>query len=144
MIKRVTKEDRAVFCELMDEFYHTDAVLAPIPKEYMENTFDEAASSDTYLEAYLLRADCEYAGYAILSKSFSPEAGGKVVWIEELYIRPEHQGKGIGKQFFAFAEKIHGLKRLRLEVEHDNTRAIKLYQELGYEVLEYKQMFKEF
>ncbi|MDO4711652.1 MAG: GNAT family N-acetyltransferase [Peptostreptococcaceae bacterium] len=144
MIRRVVQADREVFCALVDEFYHTDAVLYPIPREYIETTFEEITVSDIYAEGYLFEHEEEVAGYALITKSFSQEAGGRVIWLEEVYIRPKFQGKGIGKEFFGFIEKKHPLKRLRLEVEYSNERAIKLYEDLGYEVLDYKQMVKEF
>lgn len=146
MIRKVERADKEIFCGLVDEFYHTDAVLYPIPREHIETTFEEITTSDTYAEGYLFEYKNEVAGYALVAKSFSQEAGGRVMWLEEVYIRPGFQGKGIGKKFFDFMEaKLdHKLKRLRLEVEYTNERAIKLYERLGYEVLDYKQMVKEF
>lgn len=144
MIRRVGREDKEIFCALVDEFYHTDAVLYPIPIEYIQTTFEEITTSEVYAEGYLFEFESEVAGYALISKSFSQEAGGRVIWLEEVYIRPRFQGKGIGKEFFDFIEKKHELKRLRLEVEYNNERAIKLYEGLGYAALDYKQMVKEF
>lgn len=144
MIRRVGEEDKEIFCTLMDEFYHSDAVLHPIPMEYIESTFDELIRSDMYLEGYLFEIETQIAGYSIVAKTFSPEAGGKTIWLEEVYIRPEFQGMGIGKDFFDFIESKTDTKRLRLEVEYGNSRAISLYQRLGYKPLSYHQMIKEF
>ena len=71
------------------------------------------------------------------------EVGGMVVWIEELYILPGHQGKGLGSAFFAWLEKNVPAVRYRLEAEPENVRAMSLYKRLGYEVLPYVQMIKE-
>ena len=80
-------------------------------------------------------------GYALLSKTFSQEVGGRVVWLEEIYLRENSRGKGLGKEFFAFfKQKYAAARRLRLEVEPDNARAEKLYRSLGFEELGYKQM----
>lgn len=145
MFRRVGLEDKEVFCAIMDEFYHTDAVLHPVEMSVIENTFAELVRSDVYLEGYLFQVEEEIAGYALLAKSFSPEVGGPVIWLEEVYIRPAFQGQGLGRDFFDFVESENGsqIKRLRLEVEQDNERAIKLYKNLGYKVLAYQQMVKE-
>ena len=79
--------------------------------------------------------------YKRQSRTFSQEAGGKVVWLEELYIRPEYRCHGLGKEFFRYVdEKIAPeVKRLRLEIEPENLRAKKLYLSLGYEEDVYKR-----
>ena len=53
--------------------------------------------------------------------------------------------KGIGREFFAYLDKVKGsaVTRMRLEVEEDNTRAVALYKKLGYKPLEYAQMIKD-
>ena len=66
-----------------------------------------------------------------------------VVWIEELYLRPDFRSHGIGSEFFAFLEQEHPAARYRLEIEPDNERAAKLYRSRGYEVLPYVQMIKD-
>ena len=97
-------------------------------------------------EIYLLDWEGETAGYGLTARTFSQEAGGIVIWIEELYIREAYRSRGLGREFFSYIEeKNRGkIKRIRLEVEEDNTRAISLYERLGYEVLGYNQMIKEF
>ena len=141
MIRRIEKNDRELYLWLADEFYHSDAVLHPVPPRYLENTFDEMASSDTYAEGYFLCDGENVCGYALLSKTFSQEVGGRVVWLEEIYLRENSRGKGLGKEFFAFfKQKYAAARRLRLEVEPDNARAEKLYRSLGFEELGYKQM----
>lgn len=40
--------------EMAREFYHSDAVLHPVPDTYFERTADEALRSDVYAEIFLL------------------------------------------------------------------------------------------
>ncbi len=98
--------------------------------------------SDEYIECFIFEHEGETAGYALIAKTFSPEAGGVVVWIEELYVREGFRGKGLGKAFFAYMEQNYNVSRYRLEVEPDNVRAKKLYSALGYKKLPYEQMIK--
>ena len=81
--------------------------------------------------------DGEAAGYAILSRSFSPESGSPICWIEELYIRKAYRGHGLGTKFFSSVRKEFPSARLRLEVEPENTGAVALYKRLGFTPLEY-------
>lgn len=142
----MTENDKELYITMAEEFYNSDAVIHPIPRDHFEKTANEALRSDEYAEIYLLEYEGETAGYGLTARTFSQEAGGQVLWIEELYIRKEFRSKGLGREFFSSLEdKNRGeIVRLRLEVEADNTRAISLYERLGYEVLDYVQMVKDF
>ena len=146
MIRKMTESDRDLYIEMAEEFYHSDAVLHPIPRAHFEKTAEEALKSGTYAEIYLLEYKGKTAGYGLTARTFSQEAGGQVLWIEELYIREAFRSRGLGREFFSYLEENNKgvLSRLRLEVEADNTRAISLYERLGYEVLDYVQMIKDF
>ena len=139
----LTPDDHDLFISYQSEFYHSSAVLHPIPPSYHEANFREIMRGETYLICRLIVADGENAGYALMSVSFSPEAAGRVIWIEELYVLPTFQSKGIGHAFFAYVHDHFPAARYRLEVEPDNLRAERLYSSLGYETLPYRQMIRE-
>ncbi len=141
--RKIQEKDKEIFFALSEEFYNSPAVLASIKKEYHENAFNELMRSRDYLECYIIENDGNVAGFGLLNIAYCHEAGGKIVWIEELYIRQEYRGQGIGRQFFAFIEKNHPAKRYRLEVEKENERAVSLYKRLGYDFLGYDQMIKD-
>ncbi len=140
MIRTMQQQDRAVFLALSEEFYHSPAVLAPIPASYHEKTFDELLRSEAYLVGFLFEVEGEAAGYALLNRSFSHEAGGAVVWVEELYVRPGYQGHGIGTRFFSYLKAHYPAARYRLETEPENVRAKALYAKMGFQPLAYEQM----
>lgn len=144
-MRKIRAEDRALYLALAREFYETDAVTHKVPEQYFVTTFEELMRSDVYTEGFILDCDGEDAGYALLSKSFSQEAGGRVLWIEELYVRPQFQGRGVGKRFFAQLDRLIApdIRRLRLEVCKSNVRAAKLYASFGFQPLEYCQMIRE-
>lgn len=145
-MRKITSADKELYLFLADEFYHSEAVLHPIPLKNIENTFNEMITSDTYAIGYILEFDGKDAGYALLAKTFSQESGGYAIWLEELYVLPEFRGKGIGSDFIKFlsSEFEENISRIRLEVEEDNFGAIELYKRLGFAPLEYKQMVKDF
>ena len=142
MLRKITPNDRETYIALSEEFNPSDAVSHSIPVEFHKNSFDELMRSDEYIECFIFEHEGETAGYALIAKTFSPEAGGVVVWIEELYVREGFRGKGLGKAFFAYMEQNYNVSRYRLEVEPDNVRAKKLYSALGYKKLPYEQMIK--
>ena len=145
MIRKVAESDREIFTSMVDEFYHSPAVLHAIPLKNIQNTFDQRCKHSPFADAYLFECDGNPAGYALLAITYSNEAGGPVLWIEEVYILPAFQGRGIGSTFFRFLEETlaPNFARVRLEVEQDNQGAIQLYKKLNFEVLDYLQMYRE-
>lgn len=146
MIRKAEKKDKDLYLKMAHDFYHSPAVLHPIPDVHMERTFEEYMGSNACSGIYILEYAGSPAGYALTAKTFSQEAGGYVYWLEELYILEEYRSKGLGSEFFSYMEehKDKGTGRFRLEVEENNTRAMALYEKLGYKRFEYVQMVKEF
>ena len=145
MIRKIREEDRASYVKMAKEFYSSEAVDHSLPENYFLETFRELMRSDRYAAAYILEYENKTAGYALLAKTFSQEAGGMVLWIEELYIMPEYRCRGLGHEFFSYLKDnlCNNVKRLRLEAESSNTKAISLYKRLGFEDLPYSQMIKD-
>jgi len=74
-------------------------------------------------------------GFANLMSVFSIWAHGKVLVLDDLYIKKEHQGKGHGREAMAFIEAYameNGYKRLQFQSELTNPNANKFYESLGF------------
>jgi len=144
LIREITKDDREIFIELEEKFYNSEAVIHPVPKEYIINTYKEVTSDSPYAKAYIIEKDNEIAGYSQISLTYSSEVGGLVVLIEELFILRDYRNSGLGSEFLDFIEKeFPEAKRFRLEVEKANEGARRLYEDKGFKELEYIQMVKE-
>lgn len=146
MIRPITQEDRETYLSLCWEFYHSPAVLHPVGDGHFERTFQAMISGSPFVRGYLLEQDGAAAGYALLAVTFSQEAGGEVWWIEELYLREEFRGKGLGTELFSYLEENRPgtVARFRLELEPDNLDARRLYERMGFSDLGYQQMVREF
>ena len=132
--------DKRAFLEMSREFYSSDAVLHAVDPSFHEQPFAELLRSGTYLTCFVFECGDRVAGYALLSKMFSREAGGMVVWIEEIYVRSAFRGRGVGGAFFAWLRANVPAIRYRLEVEPSNERAQSLYRRPGFSELPYVQM----
>lgn len=146
MVRKITRADRDAFLRLSEMFYASPAVMHTVPKAYHERAFEELMRSDEYADGYILESEGKIVGFGLTAKTYSREAGGKVLWLEELFVLEEYRSCGLGREFFAMAEaeaREKGFARIRLEVEEENIRARSLYERLGYRPLGYSQMVKE-
>ncbi len=141
--REIRRDEKELYFDYVDRFYHSDAVEAPVPPSHYEATFNELMRSDDYLKCYIFEQEDKPCGFALLSKTFSQEAGGASVTIEEIFIDEEHRGKGLATEFFEFLKSKENISRLRIEVESDNDGARRLYERMGFKLLPYLQMVIE-
>ncbi len=144
MIRNLRQADKETFISMVEAFYASPAVEHSVNSENFNTTFETAMSDNPYLRVLIIESEGKTTGYAVLSFTYSNEAGGMVVWIEEVYIKAKHRGEGLGSELLAFVEKEYiTAKRFRLEVTKSNIGAISLYQKQGYRVLDYIQLIKD-
>ena len=141
-IRLMTSEDKSIVMEMMHVFYASPAVLSNGSEEIFSNDIENCVNDSPYLEGYIFEDSKEVQGYAMVAKSFSTEFGKPCIWIEDLYIKDEYRGLGIGSKFFDFIQEKYVDCIFRLEVEEENERAIKVYEKNGFQVLPYMEMKK--
>src|ERR671914_825479 len=76
----------------------------------------------------------EPAGFALFFHSFSTFLGRPGIYLEDLYVRPEFRGRGIGQALLTHLARLakeRGCVRLEWSVLDGNKRAIKLYKGIG-------------
>lgn len=144
MIRKFVPEDREDYIRFSTEFYNSSAVDKPVPREHFEQGFYEMMRSDVYVQGYMLVCDGNNVGYCVTMKTYSVEAGGITIWIDELFVLEEYRSKGLGRELFKYIEENGDkkLRRIRLEVELENGRAISLYKKMGFEPAPYDGMWK--
>lgn len=142
-IRNMNVEDKDCVLEMMRVFYTSPAVWSNGSEEIFCKDFENCISDSPYLEGYIFQDGDKVQGYAMVAKSFSTEFGKPCMWIEDLYMKQEYRGLGLGSQFFAYMEEKYPDAIFRLEVEEENQRAIQVYRKNGFEVLPYMEMKKE-
>lgn len=136
------ERDRDQVLDMMRVFYASPAVLSNGSEEIFRADIDHCISKSPYLEGYVFENAGNIQGYGMVARSFSTEFGKPCIWIEDLYIKEEYRGLGIGSLFLQHVECKYPDAVLRLEVEEENERAVKVYQKCGFEVLPYMEMKK--
>jgi GNAT superfamily N-acetyltransferase len=74
------------------------------------------------------------AGFALFFHNFSTFLGRPGIFIEDIFVRPELRGKGLGKMFFSFLAKIaveRNCGRLEWACLDWNKPSIEFYKSLG-------------
>lgn len=128
--------------KMMREFYASPAVFTNGSEEIFQNDVENCVNDCPYLEGYVFLENNTILGYAMVAKSFSTEFGKPCIWLEDIYLKPEHCGKGIGSRFLSMMGQKYPDAVLRLEVEEENERAVHVYRKGGFEVLPYLEMKK--
>ena len=112
--------------------------------EHDAMTFDEAARRDALARliadeslglAHVLESGGETAGYLVIVFGFSLEFHGRDAFLDELFVKDEFRGRGLGKEALGFAETVcreRGVRALHLEVDRSNTGAQALYRKSGF------------
>ena len=111
--------------------------IIQFPEENITSSFDLFLEGTPYGDAFIFEIDGKTVGYGVLAYTHSQEAGGRVVWLEEIYIKEEFRGCGYGSEFINFVLTEIPAKRYRLETEPENEKAAALYRRHGFEHFEY-------
>jgi GNAT superfamily N-acetyltransferase len=82
--------------------------------------------------------DGDAAGFALFFYNYSTWMGRAGLYLEDLFVRPEFRGKGIGKALLTHLAKIavdEGCGRFEWQVLNWNTPALEFYKALGARVM---------
>lgn len=90
---------------------------------------------------YFISVDNEYVGFVHLGSR-----GCEIDWLEDIFVLPEYQNKGIGTKAIQIVEEIvkEYSESLYIEVASRNINAIRLYHKIGYDCLNTLTIRKDF
>ena len=144
-IREILPWDKPYFLQLVEAFYALPAVAHPIPAENTARTFDLLMGDTPYARCFIAADEKNVPrGYCLCAITWSNEAGGLCVWLDEIMVDESLRGQGVGKQLIEAVRAAYpNAARYRLEVTDENPRAAALYRALGFENLPYRQMVKD-
>jgi GNAT superfamily N-acetyltransferase len=146
-IRKATKADLEVlilFQRAMAEETESIELDSEIVRQGIDALFDDP-SKGKYI---VIGLDGVLAGCLMLTYEWSDWRNGTVLWIQSVYIEPQHRGKGLYKLLYNFVKNEvssdNSIKGIRLYVDKRNTTAQKVYETLGmngehYQVYEWME-----
>ena len=96
-------------------------------------------------EVVLAYVDTTVAGFALFFHNFSTFLGRPGLYLEDLFVRPEARGKGIGRELLEYLANLtmtRGWARLEWRVLDWNEPSIAFYKKLGAEPLDDWTVFR--
>ena len=108
---------------------------APLPSEVIEQLIAGLQAHPTTL-VFLAFLDDIAVGIATCFVGFSTFAARPLVNVHDLFILPEHRGRGVGQALLRAAEVAaheRGCVKLTLEVWENNRRARRTYEHFGFQ-----------
>jgi GNAT superfamily N-acetyltransferase len=133
MIRSATKSDVSVLVELIHDL--ADYERAGGEVEITEAALDHALFGvEPGLFARLWTSESVVVGMALYHRSFSTWTGRPGIYLEDLYVRPSHRGRGIGRSLLVELAKIaldSGCRRVEWSVLDWNESAITFYRSIG-------------
>lgn len=128
-------EDASSVLELVDDYARgpggQNAPLSDIARANLAKGLAEHPMARVLLAI----VDDEAIGVAVCVRSFSTFAGKPTVNIHDLAVRPEHQGRGVGRALIDRVEadaRASGCCKVTLEVHDTNSKAKGLYRKAGF------------
>ena len=100
--------------------------------QFREALFPEDGPPTAF--GHVAEVDGQVIGMAIWYLTFSTWLGGAGIWLEDLFVTPEHRGSGLGKRLLATLAAVcadRGYGRLEWWVLRWNTPSIGFYDSIG-------------
>ena len=135
-IRDATREDAGLILAFIRKLAvyerEPDAVKAT-EADLLEHGFGE----NPYYSCLIAESDGVPAGFALFFYDYSTWLGKPGLYLEDLFVFPEHRGLGIGKALLQRLARIaleKGCARMKWEVLDWNTPAIGFYSAMGAEI----------
>ena len=122
-----------VLLTMMKEFYQLEQLK--FNEDKLTNAVTLMLGNNDLGRIFLITSDGRFVGYSVVTFGFSLEFFGRDAIIDEIYVRENFRGKGIGSRLLKFIENLcqeEKIYALHLEVNRINTKAQDLYRRMGY------------
>ena len=131
--KNATSADIETLIPMMRDFYaHEELVF---DEAITRRALDELLGNESFGRVFLICGGDEVIGYTMLTFGYSLEFQGRDAIVDEIYLREDRRGQGIGNRALSFLSEVcaeNGVRTLHLEVERKNTAAQAAYRKFGF------------
>ena len=127
------RTDLEALVQFMREYYEFDHL--PFDEQNARTALENFVGNEFLGRVWLIQYEGETVGYVVLTLGYSLEYGGRDAFVDEVYIRESHRGRGIGQRTLSFVEDVCrslNVRALHLEVERANTGAHAVYRKTGF------------
>ncbi len=132
-IRTATEDDVPLILSLIRELAEYERLCHEVSATedvLRESLFGERQGA----EALICYHDSAPAGFALFFHNFSTFLGRPGIYLEDLYVKPELRGKGVGRAMLVYLAKLakeRNCGRLEWSVLDWNEPAIRLYRSIG-------------
>lgn len=126
-------DNKIQILSMMESFYKIDNY--PFDLNKAEKLIQQFVQNDFLGRGFVIKSDDQFAGYFVITYVFSFEYGGRIAFLDELFVDDKFRGKGIAKQVLTYIEELketHDIKLFYLEVEPHNLVAQNLYKKNNF------------
>ncbi|MDQ4037063.1 MAG: GNAT family N-acetyltransferase [Actinomycetota bacterium] len=132
-VRRVRPDDVPRICQLVRDLAEYER--APTEAQMTDDQLHEALfGTEVSLYGHVAEVDRNVIGFALWFRNFSTWRGRHGIYVEDLYVTPEHRGSGVGKSLLAALARecvARGYPRLDWWVLNWNEPSIAFYRALG-------------
>jgi GNAT superfamily N-acetyltransferase len=131
--KPASPSDAETLLDMMRDFYELEHI--EFVGRDARAALAQILSDESLGRVWLIESGSETAGYLVLTFGFSLEFKGRDAFVDELFLRAEFRGRGLGKRALEVAAEAcreSGARALHLEVERANAAAHELYRRSGF------------
>ncbi|HXU92699.1 MAG TPA: GNAT family N-acetyltransferase [Gallionella sp.] len=130
-----TAEDLPHLADLLAELFALESDFTPEREKQLRGLRLILDNPDLG-RLFVLRVAGQVAGMANALITISTAEGGRVLLLEDVIVRREHRGGGLGRKLvehvLAWARE-QGMTRVTLLADRDNRAALDFYRRLGFE-----------
>jgi len=145
-VRRALREDSEAVLGLITELAHYER-LDPPNESARARLLEDGWGDSPRFEAWLAEIDGIAVGYAIVFETYSTFLARPTLYLEDIFVLPEHRGKGAGYALFhriAQESVARGCGRTEWACLDWNTPSIDFYERMGARQLSEWRYFRMF
>ena len=134
VIEPAARGDVSDLVALLQTLFAQEAEFQPDP-ELQRRGIEMILSSPATGQIFVARENGTVVGMINLLFTVSTALGGPVCWLEDMVVRPDRRGAGIGSQLIVHAitlARAQGYRRITLMTDDSNSDARRFYEGHGF------------